>query len=471
MIASMRTLKILVGILGGLALGLAGAMLGLLIASGQFLGSSPEELREDLDMLFDTIETVHPAPYTHTSFEELQQRRDAVEAQLTESLDSVEFYRLAAPLVAALGDGHTSISPPSSAYSASTWLGDEVFPLELEFEGERALVRRAPVDSDVPEGAELLRINGRPARERLAGPLSLVSGERMVWRRAYLTSRLPQFWWLAHGEVEELRCELRSPKGETLIREIEGVHMLGTLGAEMRRAQPFGIELLEDRGALLTVGSFENGLGFESFIRQSFQKIRDAGVRWLIIDLRENWGGNSALGDELLQYLTDRPFRQYSRIRLKVSPQIRPRYPGHIPDHVSDGEIHDFEVPLIQPRAEPLRFSGKLYVLIGPRVFSSGTAFASAIKDLGLGTLVGEETGGAASCFGDLYSFELPSSGLTANCSHKWFFRPSGENDGHGVRPDIEAMASRALGAAMEAATTAPPAPTRMKAGPPESTD
>jgi len=116
-------------------------------------------------------------------------------------------------------------------------------------------------------------------------------------------------------------------------------------------------------------------------------------------------------------------------------------------------------VPLIQPRAEPLRFGGELFVLIGPRVFSSGTAFASAVRDLGLGTLVGEETGGAASGFGDLYSFELPGSGLRAHSSHKWFVRPSGEANGRGVRPHIEVPASRALQAAREAARAARRAP------------
>ena len=219
------------------------------------------------------------------------------------------------------------------------------------------------------------------------------------------------------------------------------------------------------------MSSFENNPGFTGFLKQSFQKIRTAGAQWLIVDIRENWGGNSALGDALLQYLTDKPFRQYSRIRLKVSPQIRPRYPGLIPEGVPDGGVHDFDVPLIRPRAEPLRFTGPLFLLVGPRVFSAGTAFASTVKDLGLGTLVGEETGGAASCFGDLYPFDLPNSGLVANCSHKWFFRPSGASDGRGVIPDIATSASRAPEAAKKAAISPRPEETPAAPEPPQDAD
>ena len=172
----MRALRILIGIIAGLTLGLIGAVLALKISSGQIVGSSPEELRQDLDLLAETIEQVHPAPYTYVSREEMARKRAALEAQLTGSLDRVEFFRLVAPLVAALGDGHTSIAPPSEAYNASAWLGDGVFPLELQFEGERALVRRAPVGTDVPQGAEILRLNDRPVGEWLLAPLSLISG-------------------------------------------------------------------------------------------------------------------------------------------------------------------------------------------------------------------------------------------------------------------------------------------------------
>jgi len=62
--------------------------------------------------------------------------------------------------------------------------------------------------------------------------------------------------------------------------------------------------------------------------------------------------------------------------------------------------------------------------------------FASTIKDYKLGTLIGEETGGLATSYGDIYPFQLPNTRLHCGVSHKRFVRPSGEDDGRGVLPD-----------------------------------
>ena len=83
------------------------------------------------------------------------------------------------------------------------------------------------------------------------------------------------------------------------------------------------------------------------------------------------------------------------------------------------------------------RYTGQVYVLIDEGTYSSATMFAATIKDYGIGTLVGEETGGLASHFGEVYPFRLPETKLSFGCSSKQFMRPSGEDDGRGVLPDI----------------------------------
>jgi C-terminal processing protease CtpA/Prc len=53
------------------------------------------------------------------------------------------------------------------------------------------------------------------------------------------------------------------------------------------------------------------------------------------------------------------------------------------------------------------------------------------------GKIVGEETGGLASSYGDVFSCRLPNSGLRLGISYKYFLRPGGFDDGRGVIPDI----------------------------------
>lgn len=65
--------------------------------------------------------------------------------------------------------------------------------------------------------------------------------------------------------------------------------------------------------------------------------------------------------------------------------------------------------------------------------------FAAIIKDFSVGTLIGEETGGLASCFGGTYRSQLANSGLSLRISYKYFVRPGNFDDGRGVLPDISA--------------------------------
>lgn len=81
-------------------------------------------------------------------------------------------------------------------------------------------------------------------------------------------------------------------------------------------------------------------------------------------------------------------------------------------------------------------FSDNIYVLTSSKTFSSASVFAATIKDYNIGQLIGEETGGLATHFGDLYEFKLPKSDLIAFVSHKYFIRPNGLDTHRGVVPD-----------------------------------
>jgi fermentation-respiration switch protein FrsA (DUF1100 family) len=74
-------------------------------------------------------------------------------------------------------------------------------------------------------------------------------------------------------------------------------------------------------GYLDFVRMAEPGL-FNDFLAQTFAAIKDKHVAGLIIDLRKNGGGNSDLGDALLDYVNDRPYRGDSRKEWRISRQF-----------------------------------------------------------------------------------------------------------------------------------------------------
>ena len=82
-------------------------------------------------------------------------------------------------------------------------------------------------------------------------------------------------------------------------------------------------------------------------------------------------------------------------------------------------------------------FNGNVYVLTSIETFSSGTQLAALVKDYKLGKIIGQETGGIPTCYGDHFDFVLPNTKTNVRVSYKWSLRPSGVDDNRGVIPDI----------------------------------
>jgi len=114
---------------------------------------------------------------------------------------------------------------------------------------------------------------------------------------------------------------------------------------------------------------------FKSFIDESFGRIRRAGVQNLILDLRDNGGGDPFCTTHLLSYLEPRPVPYFTRV-----------YPNG---------YESFAEPI--PRAAGA-FSGKLFVLINAGCFSSTGHFCALLKYHKIGTFIGTETGGTYEC-------------------------------------------------------------------------
>jgi C-terminal processing protease CtpA/Prc len=166
----------------------------------------------------------------------------------------------------------------------------------------------------------------------------------------------------------------------------------------------------------------------------------DAGnVEDLILDLRGNSGGNSEMGDFIFSYLTERPFRSFSRVRVKLSPESlatygdQSRFAGH------EGLIITYRGEEKRHARPETPFEGRVTLLVDNATFSSAMDFAAMFRDYEIGEIIGYETGGLPISFGDVLSLSLDNSRIPYGVSYKQFFgpRPRPGDDEHGVIPDI----------------------------------
>lgn len=162
-----------------------------------------------------------------------------------------------------------------------------------------------------------------------------------------------------------------------------------------------------------------------------FERISRA--KGLILDVRENGGGNSDNGYAIIGYLTDRPLMG-SRWKTRQ----------HLPSFSAWGQSdgwHEGGLMTVQPVEGKRPFLGPVVVLIGPGTFSAAEDFLIPLHYNHRATLVGQPTSGST---GQPLSISLPGGGTAFICT-KWDTYPDGrEFVGIGVMPDVEVYPTQA---------------------------
>lgn len=120
------------------------------------------------------------------------------------------------------------------------------------------------------------------------------------------------------------------------------------------------------------------------------------GIQNLILDLRNNQGGWAGWNDEFLRYIVAR------RATLLIFKGWKREEDRNVIER--DGYL------VVEPIRRIPPFEGRIYVLVGPVTWSSGTFFAVAIKDNELGLLVGKPCGSNSIRYGHTYSIDLPNT-------------------------------------------------------------
>ena len=181
--------------------------------------------------------------------------------------------------------------------------------------------------------------------------------------------------------------------------------------------------------AVMTIRTFFNGFlqqtheDFAGFLAASFQALQDSGVKKLIIDVRNNQGGNDENGELLYAYLTQRPFRYYASQETVTEQRTESDHPN-----------------LRVQSPQKNNFKGKVFILTNGRSFSATAEFAAIARSNKRGLFIGEEAGGGylGNTSGDDITVTLPYSKISVRIplvKYTLAVAHTGHDD-HGVLPD-----------------------------------
>lgn len=337
--------------------------------------------------------------------------------QVLATSSTAEYYRVLQSFYAQLEDGHTNVYPPDQLHLSP-------MPLRTRLVDGRLLILGATRSSfdlqGLHPGDEIVTINGAPA---------------IAWARQNVQS-------IISASTEQDR--VNRTFGNDLFRAAEGTTFSITTstpsGAHSRHtltvppyappASPqFAVRMLPGNIAYVALNEFGDDMDANEWDKHWPEISRAAA---LILDLRENGGGNDSVGGHILAALID-----------KSVPGELSRSTQWIATSRAHGYAETpFRFPIGSVEPDPAHhFSGPVALLTSPRTFSAAEDMTVVFAQAHRGKTIGEATGGST---GQPLFFELPGGGSARVCTKHDSFADGREFVGIGVQPDIPVHSTRA---------------------------
>ena len=432
---------------------------------------SPDDIRADLAQLYTSLQQAHYDLYARAPRGDYDALYAAMRREIAGPESALEVATRLERFVAFGKVAHARIDATYDAFDRYLAAGGTAFPLRIRVVGDRVFIteNRSALPA-IERGDELVALDGQPIARWLARTARDQSADTPYLAHALMERDFPMLLWLELGRVDRFAIAARRAGGAAF-----DVTVPARSDAEIQaaaRAQPPVLAL--DRNAriarmvgaglaYLRPGPFYNAdpgatdeydnTAFRRFIDDAFERFLAAGATALVIDLRDNPGGDSSFSDLMIGWFADRPFTFASSFRIRVSAQAIASNQQRValaPDDAHSisrrfaaayaearpGDTIAFAVSAAAPHPAP-RFTGKVYVLVNRHSFSNTVAVAALVQDYAFGTVLGEETADLATTYGAMETFKLRHSGLEVGFPKAYIVRPSGDLQPRGVVPDV----------------------------------
>jgi hypothetical protein len=399
------------------------------------------DLVSDFDAWLSGMRALNPDIAIRADMQAVERKAALIRNSLAGPMTRRQAWKQFAQLNPYLRDGHNGIYMPDyrDALDAHVTAGGRIVPVEVRFDAEQSLRVFAvtPGAVGIAPGDRLLSINGHIAKELIAAMVGRSPGDTPAFQRAYVARRFAALYWFLYGDTGQYDLAVEPVQGGCAFQvRMAGATALPEALQPTPKAQDiFGWRILPGDIGYLRVDAFDGreGDALANIAKTAFMQFKERGIHALIIDVRENGGGDDPLWQQnLMEYITDKPYAQLSRYVQRVTKENAD--PGDVIGDVKRGEYTDRFKP--KPD-EPSRFGGPVYILAGPFSYSATIQFIVAAQDFGIAKIAGEETAALSCQTGQVRRIELSKTGLGAFTPVTAYTRPSGHGCERGVIPDV----------------------------------
>ena len=437
------------------------------VAAEAPIALTTEQAQRELRLLKRGLSELHSGLNRYQTPEQFEAEFARAEALVADGSDAMEMYLIASRIAAAVRCGHTWTNPYNQGPAVQQALTAlPALPVRVRLLEQRLLIT-ASADPQIPANAELLSIDGRT-------PATLIA-DLMPYLRADGGNdgkRLSQLDSTENGGALDRLLPLLHPPGTNgyalrirprggKVREIVATAMTASERERLLSAAGVPAESnawrfeIEGDTATLTLPTFafwNGGFDWRAFLDTSFATLAERKIPNLILDLRQNEGGDDAIGRALMAYVIAKPFT----IPASRAETAYERVPYDLARFLDTWNVSFFDRTgqvvrgegrqwllieqdadrIVTPVAQPYR--GKVALLTGPQMSSAGYIIARDVKASGAATLIGRETGGNLRGLngGQLAWMVLPTSGVSIDIPLISGFAKTPQPD-RGVLPDI----------------------------------
>ncbi|THH41733.1 S41 family peptidase [Neolewinella litorea] len=349
-----------------------------------------------------------------------------------------DYYRLLERLCAELRDGHTNIYPPAYVTEQRG-----TTPVQLKYIEDQFVV----VNLDnryrevLPLGSIITGVNGQRVTDYVAAriyPYISASGDHV---RGLIASYL-----LLGGPVDEaVEVAYLSPEGgtgqATLHRQPQQAPVSWV--RDMPQLRPASFRMLDATTGYLALNTFMLDEVVDSFdlYRPLLEKCQS-----LVIDLRENGGGNSTTGYAILEHFTRKPLltSKWRTREHRAAYKAWGYWPAHADPRPTDEGAQEviryyegnqwFESPPDTIYPAEVVFDLPVIVLVSHQTGSAAEDFLVAADALPQFTFVGEPSFGST---GQPLFVDLPGGGQARICTKRDTYPDGREFVGPGVQVDV----------------------------------
>ena len=380
-----------------------------------------EQVIEDINYTLDTIKSFHMACKNGLP-KEVEEQRDLEIKNLSESTSTIDEWRIISRILAKFHDAHTIVVRPKCIKR------NRKLPFETRLEGDKIYC-----SSGEFKGAEIIEIGGMKISDIYENFKLGYSYEIEEWAHASFFRTISSGFSNIQSHLEKVGINTFKPIEFTFKTE-NGIVKKSFELTEPKKYSPNENVLYkidkENNVGILTINSCCYDDNYRNTVDKFFADVESGKVKNIVVDLRQNCGGDNRVMYYFLGYLDN-----IKGIKLGGFENSQGMHPGHYDEDV-----------IKEIRMNKNMFNGKIFILTSNFTSSSAVLFSEMFSDNKLATIVGEVPGNSPTHYSYVKGgFIAPNSKLEIKTSSARFYRPDETKDPERLTPDVQVPAEEAL--------------------------